>query len=165
MDFEKELDIYLRARFTLMLLVTPEEERALQTVKVVCENARRPCLSWDMADGFQLVTGNVDSPPSARDPLTALEHVDKVEDDTLFVFKDFHECWDSSQIKRKLRSLAQRLRFTKKSILVTSPSSEIPDRMLLYRVSSMRSANRASPSSISMRQFHMNDPIAAQVSA
>ncbi len=129
MDFEKELDIYLRARFTLMLLVTPEEERALQTVKVVCEEARRPCLTWDVAEGFQLVTGNADSTPSARDPLTALEQVDKAGDDTLFVFKDFHECWDNPQIKRKLRSLVQRLKFTKKSILVTSPSSKIPGEL------------------------------------
>ncbi len=129
MDFQKELDIYLRARFTLMLLVTLEEERALQSVKVVCEEAGRPCLTWDVAEGFQLITGDSDSTPSARDPMTALEQVDKAENDTLFVFKDFHECWDNSQIKRKLRSLVQRLKFTKKSILVTSPSSKIPDEL------------------------------------
>ena len=29
MNFESALDIYLRARCTLMVLVTPEEERAL----------------------------------------------------------------------------------------------------------------------------------------
>ncbi len=51
MTFEQELDIYLRARFTLMVLVTPEEERALQTVKSVCERTSRPCLTWDVAVG------------------------------------------------------------------------------------------------------------------
>ena len=35
MAFEQELDIYLRSRFTLMVLVTPEEERALESVKRV----------------------------------------------------------------------------------------------------------------------------------
>ncbi len=35
MSFERDLDIYLRARITLIVLVTPEEERALQTVKAV----------------------------------------------------------------------------------------------------------------------------------
>jgi len=129
MDFEKELDVYLRARFTLMLLVTLEEERALQSVEAVCEKAGRPCLTWDVAEGFQPLTSNIDSTPSARDALTALEHVDKVGDDTLFVFKDFHECWDSPQVKRKLRSLAQKLKSTKNSILVTSPSSKVPDEL------------------------------------
>ena len=129
MDFEKELDVYLRARFTLMLLVTLEEERAIQSLEAVCEEAGRPCLTWDVAEGFQSLTGNVDSTLSARDALTALEQVEKVEDDTLFVFKDFHECWDNPQIKRKLRSVAQRLKFTKNSILVTSPSSKVPDEL------------------------------------
>lgn len=54
--------------------------------------------------------------PSAKDPLSALEQVDKAEEDSLFVLKDFHDCWTNPQIKRKLRSVAQRLKFSKKSI-------------------------------------------------
>ena len=33
MNFAEMLDIYLRARFTLLVVVTPEEERLLQTIK------------------------------------------------------------------------------------------------------------------------------------
>lgn len=126
MNFEEQMDVYLRARFTLMVLVTPEEERALQTVKAVCERTQRPCLTWDVADGFAALTDRGGALPSARDPLSALEQVDKTEGDTLFVLKDFHECWDNAQIKRKLRSLAHRLKFTRKSIVITSPSGKIP---------------------------------------
>lgn len=128
MPFEQELDIYLRSRFTLIILVTPEEERALQAVKIVCEKSQRPCISWDVADGFVSLTkgkGNT-SLPTAKDPLTALEQIDKADTDALFVLKDFHDCWGNAQLKRKLRSVAQRLKFTKKSIMVTSPSSQIP---------------------------------------
>jgi ATPase family associated with various cellular activities (AAA) len=126
MAFEQELDIYLRSRFTLMVLVTPEEERALQSVRYVCDKAKRPCLSWDVADGFQAVTNWSGSMPSARDPLSALEQIDKVDGDGLFVLKDFHDCWSNPQFKRKLRSVAQRLKFSKKSILITAPSTNIP---------------------------------------
>ena len=126
MTFEQELDIYLRSRFTLMVLVTLEEERALQSVKQVCDHAKRPCLSWDVADGFQAVTNGGGSIPSARDPLTALEQVEQADGDGLFVLKDFHDCWSNPQFKRKLRSVAQRLKFSKKSILVTAPSAKIP---------------------------------------
>lgn len=126
MSFEQELDIYLRSRFTLIVLVTPEEERALSIVKVVCDRSQRPCLSWDVADGFQSLTNWRGSLPSARDPLTALEQVDKVEGEGLFVLKDFHDCWSNPQFKRKLRSVAQRLKFSKKSILITAPSAKIP---------------------------------------
>lgn len=126
MAFEQELDIYLRSRFTLMVLVTPEEERALQSVKQVCDRAKRPCLSWDVADGFQAIINWSGSMPSARDPLSALEQVDKADGDGLFVLKDFHDCWSNPQFKRKLRSVSQRLKFSKKSILITAPSGKIP---------------------------------------
>src|SRR5262249_52337989 len=33
MTFDQQLDVYLRARCTLLVVVTPEEERLLQTIK------------------------------------------------------------------------------------------------------------------------------------
>ena len=129
MPFEQELDIYLRSRFTLIVLVTPEEERALSVVKTVCERTQRPCLTWDLADGFQSLANQRGSLPSAPNPLAALEQIDKADGDSLFVLKDFHDCWNNPQFKRKLRSVAQRLKFTKKSVLVTAPSSKIPEEL------------------------------------
>ena len=87
------------------MLVTLEEERAQQTIKTVCDRLRRRCLAWDEADGFKLMAGE-GQPPAARDPLTALEQVDKTEDNAVFVLKDFHELWQNAQLKRKLRNLA-----------------------------------------------------------
>jgi AAA+ superfamily predicted ATPase len=129
MNVEQQLDLYLRARFTLLIIATPEEERVLETIDHVCNKMKRPCLTWDMADNFQPVGVLKGSVPVARDPLSALEHVDKDKSDTLFVFKDFHDCWNNPQIKRKLRSVVQRLKFTKKSILITAPSSKLPDEL------------------------------------
>ncbi len=126
MDFENTLDIYLRARFTLIVVVTPEEERALQSIKKVCDGSHRPCLTWDLADGFQIL-GNSSTPlPNAADPLTALEQVEKGEGEEITILKDFHESWANPQIKRKLRSLAQSLKYTRKSILITTTSTKIP---------------------------------------
>lgn len=131
MKFEEQLDTYLRARFTLIVLVTPEEERALQTIETVCERSQRVCLAWDMADGFQWVTPSTAAAPAARDPLTALEQIDKADNATnsLFILKDFHEIWGNPQIKRKLRSLAQRLKFTKKSMLILTHTNQIPNEL------------------------------------
>ncbi len=128
MKFKEELGIYLRARFTLLVLVTQEEERLMQTIRELCESTRRNCLSWDLADGFQLLAGNI-TVPTARDPLSALEQVDKGEAETIYILKDFHEAWSNAQIKRKLRNVVQRLKFTKKSILVTAPTGKIPDEL------------------------------------
>ena len=129
MAFEDELDVYLRARFSLIVLVTSEEERALLTIKAVCERRKRPCLMWDLADGFQSLYGTQGAVPAARDAQTALEQVDKSETDALFVLKDFHDCWTNALVKRKLRSVAQRLKLTRKSILITAPTGKIPEEL------------------------------------
>lgn len=131
MKFDEQLDIYLRSRFTLILLVTVEEERAMQLIKTVCEQTQRQCLGWDMADGFQWITAANGAAPNARDPLTALEQVEKFNatSGSLFVFKDFHEAWANAQIKRKLRTISQRLKSTRKSILVISHAAQIPDEL------------------------------------
>ncbi|HMC88573.1 MAG TPA: AAA family ATPase, partial [Gemmataceae bacterium] len=126
MNFEQQLDVYLRARFTLLVLVTAEEERALHAIKTVCEKTNRPCLTWDLADNFQWLTAVNGSTPTAKEPVPALEQIDKADNDALFVLKDFHECWSNVQTKRKLRSVAQRLKFTKKSIVVVTPARKIP---------------------------------------
>jgi SpoVK/Ycf46/Vps4 family AAA+-type ATPase len=129
MNFEADLDVYLRARFTLMVLITPEEERALTAVKAVCDKGQRPCLAWDLSDGFQILAGTSKDKPIARDPKSALEQIEKSESNTLFLLKDFHECWDNAELKRKLRNLAQRLKTTKKSILITSPTGQLPEEL------------------------------------
>ena len=126
MNFDQQLDTYLRARFTLIVLVTPEEERALQAIKAVCERSKRPCLTWDVADNFQWLTAAEGPTPSAKEPNAALEEVDKAANEALYVLKDFHECWTNPVTKRKLRSVSQRLKYTKKSMLITCPAHKIP---------------------------------------
>src|SRR5262245_2933876 len=129
MHFKQQLNVYLRARFPLVVLVTAEEGRALQAVKEVCEGLKRPCLTWDVADGFQtLAAGGPEL--AARDPLSALEQIDKADvNAVVFVLKDFHECWDNLQVKRKLRGVAQRLRPTGNAVLVTTPAAQVPDEL------------------------------------
>ncbi len=126
MDFEQELDTYLRARFTLVVIVSSEEERALEAVRGACERSGRACLAWDVADGFQVLGGWSGPLPVAKDPLTALEQVEKAEGDTVYVLKDFHEAWSNPQVKRKLRNAAQRLKFGRKSLIITTPGARLP---------------------------------------
>ena len=129
MAIEDDLDVYLRARYTLIVLVTVEEERALRAVTAVCERLRRPCLAWDLADGFEALHGWAQGLPSARDPLSVLEQVEKIDGDATVVLKDFHDCWGNAQVKRKLRSAAQRLKFTRKSIVIVAPTRKLPDEL------------------------------------
>ena len=129
-DFKHQLDIYLRARFTLIVVVSPEEERAIQMVRTLCEQNNRPCVTWDSADGFSAGSDKANQIAQANDPILALERVEKEEGAVVFVFKDFHDFWDTPQAKRKLRNVAQKLKYTKKSLIVTTPASKVPDELM-----------------------------------
>ncbi len=129
MSFEECLDVYLRARFPLIVVVTLEEERALSVVQKALGRSHRSFFTWDVAEGFRAPAEQQGPVPTAGDPITALEYIDAAEGDTVFVLKDFHECWDHPQVKRKLRSVAQRLKFTPKSILVTTPNGTVPPEL------------------------------------
>src|SRR3970282_978320 len=127
--FKRKLDIYLRARFTLIIVVTPEEQRAIQAVKEGSDPSNRTCRAWDAADRLARLPGKTDKVPQANDPLQALFEVEKGEDGVVYVLKDLHDFLDIPQVKRKLRNLAQQLVYTKKSLIVATPLPKIPDEL------------------------------------
>jgi hypothetical protein len=135
-QFQEELILYFKARFTLIYIVSPEEERVLKEIADACEHAGKPAYSWDIADGFIALTeatGRVDKP--TKDPLSALEMIQKIDQDAVFVLKDFHDMWgdknkNNPQVTRKIKNVAQALRQTKKNIIVTSHQAKIPDELI-----------------------------------
>ncbi len=127
--FQEELILYFKARFTLIYVVTPEEERVMKEIAGACEAANRPALSWDIADGFMPLTesaGRVDRP--AKDPVSALDAILKIKEDMVFVLKDFHNLWEKNpMVIRKVKNAGQALKQTKKTIIITAQSAKIPD--------------------------------------
>ena len=131
-NFIEQFDTYMCARFTLVVVVTEEEERAIDMVKTVCEQNNRTCLSWDIADGFTVVNGKFTQETKIKDPLMALEQLEKISQENsgiIFVFKDFHDFWDNPPVKRKLRNISQLLTQTRTTMVVTTPTGRIPDEL------------------------------------
>ena len=130
MDLHKELDLCIRSRFPLVCVISFEEERILETAKAVCAERGEGLYVWDHADHFHHVTGPKASIPTAKDPLTALEAIDKADGRLVFVLRDFHQCWHNQpRVIRKLRNLIQRLKYTKKSLVVTMPVGKVPEEL------------------------------------
>jgi SpoVK/Ycf46/Vps4 family AAA+-type ATPase len=130
MEFKNEIEIYFRSRFTLIVVVSFEEERIFEDIKQVCQQANRQLLLWDHADFFKSFSPNLSAPSGVKDPLSALETIEKMEGEAVFVLRDFHQCWNGQpKIIRKLRNLAQKLKFTKKTIVVTTPVSQLPEEL------------------------------------
>jgi AAA+ superfamily predicted ATPase len=129
MTFAQQLEIDLRSRFTLLCIVSLEEECVLEEVRDVCERTGRRLYTWDHAEFFQVVVGD-GVPPTAKDPLSALGMLEHLPEDSVFVLCDFHQCWQGQpRVVRKLRRLAQKFKYARKTLMVTMPIGRIPDEL------------------------------------
>lgn len=125
MNFEQQLGIYLRARFPLIVVPTVEEGRALRSIQSGAQAVGYGVVSWDLAGGFKTEAGNA-TPETASDPVSALEQVNREGAKTVFVLKDFHEFWSDVLVKRRLKNTAQAIRKRLATIVILTPSHQVP---------------------------------------
>jgi len=130
-DFSRRLNVSLRARVTLVVVITPEEERVVSQIKDVCGSwdPPRQCIAWDSVDGFSVIAGNRNFLNQSRDPLTALDDIVKTGEDAVVVLKDFHEFWNNPQVKRRIRNFSQQFRYNRRTIVIVTPTSRVPDEI------------------------------------
>lgn len=132
---EDDIRLYLRARVALIVLVTVEEQRALEVLDEVRRgrDTASDLVLWDVADRFASKAGR--QLPDAPDPISALDKIKELTGKApdrrdLYVLKDFHEFWSKdARVRRKLRSLAQQLIYTGASLIVTTPNREVPPEL------------------------------------
>ncbi|MDQ1042476.1 AAA family ATPase [Streptomyces sp. V4I2] len=129
-----EIRLYLRARVALIVLVTVEEQRALDVLDQVRRD-RDPSsdlVTWDIADGMQSAAGRQLPEVKQGNPVDALTKIQELAQKEprrrdLYVLKDFHAFWERDPaVRRRLRNLAHKLVFTGSSLIVTTPVRTLP---------------------------------------
>ncbi|MGD1907211.1 MAG: AAA family ATPase [Leptolyngbyaceae cyanobacterium] len=130
MSFSDELTLCLRARYPVIYVTTQEEERAEQAIADCAKQAgNRGIYYWDFVDGYQ---GNpTDAGVARRNPLQALEHIEKLPKaaSAVFVLRDFQKFWDDIGVSRKLRQLARQLKSQPKNLIVLAPQITMPEEL------------------------------------
>ena len=130
MDFLNEFVLLLKARYPIIYISTNEEERIEYLIKYCAKKyVIRTYYSWDFVDGYQ---GNPnDIGFAARNPLEALDLVDKLTAETasLFVLKDYDNFLKDFSVVRKLKNLSRSLKTQPKNIIVVSSEINIPDSL------------------------------------
>jgi AAA+ superfamily predicted ATPase len=128
-----ELVLYLKSRVTLIIVVTTEEQRAVELIEAA-QISRDPdayLVAWDIADKFTSPGKKKKSPlPDAQDPKAAMEKIwETAQQSTngdVYILKDFHDLWKDPTNRRRLKNLSYKLATTKSSLVVTTPQREIP---------------------------------------
>jgi SpoVK/Ycf46/Vps4 family AAA+-type ATPase len=120
----------LRARNTLLWVVSGEELRVERALIGVAGGLKMEPRFWDCAEGITDGAGAVVE--AQRDPMKALDFVGSKRDRALYVFRDLH-AWMDPQTVRSLRSLARKLQGSAKNefraIVVLTSSTEVPPEL------------------------------------
>ena len=130
MNFLNDFVLLLKARYPIIYITTNEEERIEYLIRYCAKKyVNRIYYSWDFVDGYQ---GNPnDKGFAARNPLEALELIDKLTPETaaLFVLKDYDNFFKDFSVLRKLKNLSRNLKTQQKNVIIVSTEINIPDTL------------------------------------
>lgn len=125
--FVTELDTLIRARYSLIYLVTWEEQRLDAILSQLAESHGKAHLSWSVTRGLRRVGGARGTHvEGGKDPVEALGQIEKLAEPSLVVLKDFHPFLNEPVVVRSLRELAHSLKSTYTTVLILSPTLQIP---------------------------------------
>jgi SpoVK/Ycf46/Vps4 family AAA+-type ATPase len=127
-DSRAEVADLIRARYSLMWIVSHEEARVEESMRKLCVEREMRLEVWSITEGFRVVAGGTGT-RDVKDPLKALEHVNRGEGRAVYVLRDFHPFLKEPAVVRRLRDLGHELRKTKKSLLILSPVQKIPPEL------------------------------------
>ena len=125
---KEELNILVQAQYPLIYLVTPEEERAEQTIAAIAQmKPQRRVFVWTVTHGIvehgqprNITQHNTVSPEAA------IEWVVRQREPGVFVFKDLHPFIDSPAVTRWLRDAIASFKDSYKTIILMSPIQQVP---------------------------------------
>jgi SpoVK/Ycf46/Vps4 family AAA+-type ATPase len=125
---KEELNILIQAQYPLIYLITPEEERAEQSIAMIGQAMQRRVLVWSMTRGMV----------EFGQPLTVVQHsttapqmaiqsaIRERDEKVIFIFKDLHPFLDSPEVIRYLRDAITGFKGTQKTIILMSPTQQVP---------------------------------------
>ena len=121
-----ELDVYIRARYPLIWLVTPEEKRALAALEDLAIAQKKRVLAWSVTQGIVNLALPGKSDNSKRDPLALLSTIDDDPEASIWILRDFHPFLKDASVVRRLRETAFALQAGTKTIILLGPVLNIP---------------------------------------
>jgi hypothetical protein len=135
MNFQKELETLIRARYPLLYIISSEELRVQSVVLEIAKKRQKKAYEWSSSTGIVPVGTSIQSQKHrqnpTREPLAALDQVIEQVEPAIFIFKDFHPFLTRNNfaIVRKLKEIALYLKNSFKTIILISPLMEIPTEL------------------------------------
>jgi hypothetical protein len=135
MNFQSELELFIRARYPILYVISSEENRVQSVVQEVAVKRKKKLFEWSYSTGIVPAGTSIQSQKhrnaATKDPITALDQVIEQVEPAIFIFKDFHPFLTRNNfaIVRKLKEIALHLKDSFKTIILISPILEIPTEL------------------------------------
>jgi SpoVK/Ycf46/Vps4 family AAA+-type ATPase len=132
MTFSDELILLLKARYSLIYILTQEEDRVEYVIrKSVQTSLNRSIFIWDFVDGYNNINLINTNNAAKRNPLQALEFIETFASETanVFILKDFQKFFSDITISRKIRNVLRTIKFQSKTIIIIASNIIIPEEL------------------------------------
>ncbi|MCG8314495.1 MAG: AAA family ATPase [Pseudomonadales bacterium] len=117
-----ELEKTVTARYPILYLASPEEERILALLNKVAINHGVDVIEWSCNDGFHVLN---DQP--FKDPVKAIQSIFDSDINGFYVFKDLEHSMGDPMLIRAMRDAYVRLRdHPLKKIIIVAPELKLP---------------------------------------
>ncbi len=130
MSDKADLQILLKSRVPIIVVETREEERALGLFKHLFDDGfYQPMFGWTVTKGLYRLDILTEPQKSNAKPEDVLGHIRASELAGIYILKDFHPYLDDPIIIRTIREIAQSHSKSQKTLVLISPSIELPDEV------------------------------------
>ncbi|HEX3013433.1 MAG TPA: AAA family ATPase [Methanobacterium sp.] len=140
LEFKKTISNLLKARFPCLYIPSWEEDRLLTIINDIARDSsliktKRNVFTWKITTGFvNIEHDTIKTLSGTKDPLKALEFIEKYNEPAVFLMFDLHSYFGSGsstpnfQVIRKIRDVSSVLKRSPnpKNIIFVSPSLDIP---------------------------------------
>ncbi|MGH7808454.1 MAG: hypothetical protein ACRENT_10230, partial [Thermodesulfobacteriota bacterium] len=116
------IESFINAGYPLLYLISWEEERIENSLKLIGEKLHRDSLNfctWSCTEGMR---NGVEQVLGTQEIIPALDKVTDNKESGFYIFKDLHFFLDDPKLIRKLKDVSQKLRKSPKTLFILSPS-------------------------------------------
>ena len=120
-----QLSPYIKAGFSVINIITPEESRAEGSILNTAKELKRNIRVWSVTEGY-FVPGKDGEQEQVYDPIDALIRAKNESSKTLIIMRDLHQYFENKKLIRLVRDIARDFKQQAKTLIMLSPVKKIP---------------------------------------
>ncbi|MFQ3669375.1 MAG: AAA family ATPase [Fimbriimonadaceae bacterium] len=129
MNAAGEIETLIRAKYSILYILSWEERRVEATLQTICSGLGRTLHTWSITQGMKPTmtrASGPERPASLPGELEVLALVHEAPEKTVFLLRDFHPYLKDNRVIRLLRDLSLRLRDRAITIVLSGPILSLP---------------------------------------